>query len=210
MKSISNQSVPIATAVGLGLVMFVLVVNMLVSQANTRKLIENEQRVVHTQRVLTTLEEVLARITEAETSERGFLITGDADYYRAYQAAVDRTAKVLETLSAFATDISERPIQIRELRDRVQSRFDELNRAIAAANSQGFDAAKLSVSTNQGRRLMNEMRSSATCSGKSGKRWIVVRRNLSTAPTSPSLTTWSDRCWVSAWSDSPSSFSAAN
>jgi CHASE3 domain sensor protein len=44
-----------------------LVADVLVSQSNTRRLIENEQRVVHTQEALTTLEEVLSRVTGAET-----------------------------------------------------------------------------------------------------------------------------------------------
>jgi PAS domain S-box-containing protein len=44
------------------------------------------------------------------------------------------------------------------LDERVKQRFEELREAIAAYQSEGFNAARHAVSTNQGRRLMNEMR----------------------------------------------------
>src|SRR5260221_7858178 len=85
-----------ATTLGLTLIVLLLAGNVLVSLWNTELLIENEQRVVHTHKVLTTLEEVLARVTEAETGERGFLVTGDPDYLHSYQTAIDRTEETLQ------------------------------------------------------------------------------------------------------------------
>jgi PAS domain S-box-containing protein len=40
----------------------------------------------------------------------------------------------------------------------VETRFDELRQAIAASQEAGFGAARIAVSTNRGRELMNEMR----------------------------------------------------
>ena len=70
------------------MIVVTLVANTFVSEWNTNRLLVNERRVAHSQKVLTTIEEVLLRVTEAETSERGFLITDDDDYLKSYQSAV--------------------------------------------------------------------------------------------------------------------------
>jgi len=157
MNSNTGHSFRKATAVGLTLIVLLLVINMLVSQWNTRRLIENGHKVAHTQRVLTTLEEVLARVTEAETSERGFLITSDANYLTSYQLAIDRTGETFERLLGLTVDDRAQTAQVHALQKRVRARFDELRQAIAAQRSGGFDAARYSVSTNHGRELMGEM-----------------------------------------------------
>ncbi|MBI2824001.1 MAG: CHASE3 domain-containing protein [Planctomycetia bacterium] len=158
MKATGSHSLRRATAVGFGLIVLLLVANTLVSQWNTQGLIEIEHQVAHTQKVLTTLEEVLARVTEAETGERGFLITGDADFLRSYQIAMVKTGETLERLRSLTADDPRQQARLETLGQRVQARFDELRRAIGAHQSEGFDAAKRSVSTNHGRQLMNEMR----------------------------------------------------
>ena len=146
------------TTLGLGLIVLILVGNLLVSQWNTRRLIENEQRVVYTQTVLNMLEAVLARVTEAETGERGYLITGDTGYLGSYRTAVERTWETLKQLKSSTLDDAGIQRHIEALTARVHDRFEELHAAIAAQQAGGFDAARHSVSTNRGRQLMNEMR----------------------------------------------------
>jgi PAS domain S-box-containing protein len=158
MKPLPRALVPKATTIGLTLIVVLIVVNLGISHWNIEWLIEHENRVVHTQRVLTTLEEVLSRVTEAETSERGFLITGDETYLRPYEQAMSRAHEALDRLSSLTLANPQERAKVAALSERVQARFDELRKAIAAHFDGGFDAAKHSVSTNQGRRLMNEMR----------------------------------------------------
>jgi len=179
MKSRSRALVPRATTVGLALIVLLIVVNVLISEWNLQRLIQNENRVVHTQQVLTTLEEVLARVTEAETGERGFLITGDAPYLASFEAAIERTQEALARLAALTAENPRQTAQVVALRDRVRARFDELHRAIAAQHAGGFDAAKHSVSTNQGRRLMNEMRSLVGEMQADEKELLQIRSNES-------------------------------
>ena len=158
MNSRLQCYLPKPTAVGLGLIVLILVGNMLVSEWNTRRLLENEHRVVHTQKVLTTIEEVLARVTEAETGERGFLITDNGDYLHSYQRAVDRAYETIDRLTELSADDPLQQGRISALQERIDARVEELRQAISAKQAGGFDAARQSVSTNHGRRLMNEMR----------------------------------------------------
>jgi len=152
---------PKPTTIGLALIVSILAGGMLVSHWNRKRLLENEHRVVSAQEMLTTVEEVLARVTEAETAERGFLITDDADYLQSYEAAARRAYDAVARLDELSSDDPQQRQRTAALRERIDARMGELRNAISAKQAGGFDAARQSVSTNHGRRLMNEMRSLA-------------------------------------------------
>lgn len=150
---------PNATTVGLGLIVALLMINGFVSVWNIDRLVENQRRVVDIQEVLTALEEVLSTVTEAETAERGYLITDDEQYLKHYESAVARIGETLERLTGLTRGQERQQKLIEALRQRVAARLGELKSAIAARSAGGFDAARQSVSTNHGRQLMIEMRS---------------------------------------------------
>src|SRR5262245_11034956 len=95
-----RKLVPNPTTIGLALIAALLVFNVIVSERTIHRLVDNENRVVHTQGVLTTLEEVLSSVTEAETAERGFLITDDEQYLKTYEAAIGKVHQTLEQLTS--------------------------------------------------------------------------------------------------------------
>jgi len=150
--------IPKSTTTGLLLIVGLFVANALISEWNIKRLVENEHRVVRTQEVLTTLEEVLSSVTEAETAERGFLITDDDRYRESYESAIVQINGTLERLTNLTVDEKIQQQSIAALRTHVGARLEELKRAIAARLAGGFDAARQSVSTNHGRELMQEMR----------------------------------------------------
>jgi len=153
-----RRILPAPTTVGLVLMVALLIVNGLVSEWNINRLVENENRVIQTQQVLTTLEEVLSNVTESETAERGFLITDDEQYLIPYESAIVRIQETLDRLTKLTADERRQQELIDALRQRVDARLAELRRAISARKAGGFDAARQSVSTNHGRQLMLEMR----------------------------------------------------
>src|SRR5436305_5978546 len=98
MKWKLPRLLPRATTIGLVLIAVLVFFNAVISEWNVERLVYNEGRVTEAQRVLTTLETVLSSVTQAETAERGFLITDNADYLKTYQDAIDRTERTLESL----------------------------------------------------------------------------------------------------------------
>lgn len=154
----SPRLIPRATTVGLVLTALLVFANAVVSEWNIERLLRNEHRVIETQSLLTQLETVLSSMTQAETAERGFLITDDADYLQTYRKAVENTGATLDVLEQRMTGDAEQQQRLAALRQHVDSRFEELRHAIAAQQTEGFTAAKLAVSTNRGRELMNQMR----------------------------------------------------
>jgi PAS domain S-box-containing protein len=149
---------PRPTIIGLALIALLLVVNVLISEWNIDRLVDNEHRVLHAEEVLTTLETVLFNMTEAETTERGFLITDDPSYLQLYEGAIAKTSETLERLREITSDEQEQQERINALHERVDARSQELREAIAAQQAGGFTASRQKVSTNRGREHMNEMR----------------------------------------------------
>jgi PAS domain S-box-containing protein len=158
MKTGLQRMLPRPPIIGLGLIALLLVVNVLISEWNIDRLVKNEHRVLHVEEVLTTLETVLFNMTEAETTERGFLITDDPNYLPLYEAAIVKTNETLDRLRQITTDEPEQQQRITALHQRVDARSQELRDAIAAQRAGGFTASRQKVSTNRGREHMNEMR----------------------------------------------------
>lgn len=130
---------------GLGLVAFLFLVNASISGYNTRRLAGNHTQVVNAQAVLTTLEEVLADITEAESSERGFLITGDESYLSGYRTAAGELDAALKELEGRIGDDRPWQVTLGSLRRDVNARMAELDVAIAARKEGGIVVTVLEV-----------------------------------------------------------------
>src|SRR5579884_685851 len=72
---------------GLGLLAALLLGNAWISYRNTRQLDEDAAWVAHTHEVLDSLRGLLSTVKDAETGQRGFLLTGDRRYLAPYAAA---------------------------------------------------------------------------------------------------------------------------
>ena len=149
---------PKATTAGLGLVACFFLANASISAHNSRQLVANDAQVVQAQTVLTGLEEVLAHVTESEANERGFLITGDESYLPGYRAPVEELADTFDRLAQLIGDDPTWQATLASLRRDANARIAALDVAVVARKNEGFEAARQAVMSNNGRRIMREMR----------------------------------------------------
>ena len=111
---------------GFGVALVMLATVGAVSYDSTTKLIESAGWVQHTHEVLNGLDEVLSGMKDAETGQRGYVITGEGRYLEPYQGArdvVDQKLKYLREL------IADNPIQQQRLtamEPLIASKFAEL------------------------------------------------------------------------------------
>ena len=88
---------------GFGLALAVFLVVGAVSYDSIRRFNSSADWVRHTHEVLTGLDELLSGMTDAETGERGYVITGEPRYLEPYNAArdlVDQKLKLLRDLTS--------------------------------------------------------------------------------------------------------------
>ncbi len=75
-----RPTVGVAVVVGLAAVLVGFLAIGVISYTNTRTLGQNVESAEHTQQVLLALNNLLSLAKDAETGQRGFLITGDERY----------------------------------------------------------------------------------------------------------------------------------
>src|ERR1700759_442234 len=71
---------PLGSALGLALAIVAIVLVAVLSIHSVRNDNDNGERVTHTMTVLESVETLLSRTKDAETSQRGFLLTGKDTY----------------------------------------------------------------------------------------------------------------------------------
>src|SRR5689334_19118726 len=84
--------------VGVGLVVAPLVGNAALAYWNTRQLLEDAGWVAHTHEVLDMPSDVLRTLVDAETGQRGFLLTGKDNFLEPYDQALARLNQQMRML----------------------------------------------------------------------------------------------------------------
>ena len=114
----------------------------------------------HTYQVLGTITDLQLAARDAETGERGYLLTGRDDYLAPYQAALGRVGFLQGELQRMTGDNPAQQQRLRALAPVLQHRLEVLAQAVQLRRSNGLDAALGLVGNNVGRDLMNEIESS--------------------------------------------------
>jgi methyl-accepting chemotaxis protein len=129
-----------------------------ISYGTTVKLVQSLDWLTHSHRVLDQLETLLSTMDNAETGQRGFIITAKENYLQPYEGARDAAEQKLKDLRQLTTD---NPIQERRLdalEPLVASKFAELQTVIDLRRSKGFGPALQAVLTNKGKNEMDAIR----------------------------------------------------
>ncbi|NKE47768.1 histidine kinase [Roseomonas frigidaquae] len=114
--------------------------------------------VVATQQIRVTAGEVLSSLQDAETGQRGFLLTDDPSYLAPYIAARAQLPQELDRLAAQVTaDGGQLPPQI-ELRGTIEAKLAELQQSLELAEAGDREAALAVVRGGRGQILMDQVR----------------------------------------------------
>src|SRR5258708_4949095 len=118
--------------VALATTLALLVANGLVALDSITTQVKNGHWVAHTHHVLAQLEDVLSTLTDAETGQRGFLLTGRGGFPEPHRQAVARLPGKIDDLEQLTADNSEQGQRIAGLRPLVEDRLALLHQGIVA------------------------------------------------------------------------------
>lgn len=144
--------------IGIAAVLLLIVASGVVSYLNTRTLKLDAQQITHSHEVLSTLDELLSLTKDAETGQRGYLLTGDGRYLEPYTSAVTRLEGRLRELERQTLDNEVQQARIPELRARMIGKMKELEETINLRRTKGFQAARAVVVTDRGKGAMDAIR----------------------------------------------------
>ena len=135
-----------------------LILNAATSYLNTLKLVENERWVSHTHQVLTELEATLSTLKDAETGQRGYLLTGEERYLEPYHSAIARINQQVVELQQLTADNNRQQQRIRDLKIAIGSKLAELQDTINLRRQQNLEAALREVKSGRGKQIMGDIR----------------------------------------------------
>ena len=153
-----KQSLTPQITAGIGMVVALLIFNAATSYRNTLKLVENEHWVSHTHRVLTELEATLSTLKDAETGQRGYLLTGEERYLEPYNSAIARINQQVVGLQQLTADNKRQQQRLRDLKIAIDSKLADLERTLNLRRKQNLAAAVRQIKTGRGKQIMGSIR----------------------------------------------------
>ncbi len=155
-RTITQRSgVAIATATAL--VAFLLV-NLVVSYQGLQDIVASQAGVRRATDNLNAINAVFSALQDAETGQRGYILTGDETYLKPFESALARLPAAREQLDAVVGKDPQRRERLNRLDAAMTDKIRELQATIQLRREQGFDAALLLVQQQTGRQAMDRIR----------------------------------------------------
>ena len=147
-------------AIGVALLAALLMVNATLGYRQIGALYDQSQRVIHTLNVQNALGRLLQTVTNAETGQRGYLLTGQDRYLAPYKTALDHYESWIDEISQLTVDNPKQTARTAELKDLVHAKLAELAETIALHDNgeSGPQAALEEVKTDRGQVAMERIR----------------------------------------------------
>ena len=153
-----SRSFGVLIALGFTVSFVMLLVIAAVGYFSIARIWNNAHKMGQTYAVIDQLSKLTSVLKDAETGQRGYLLTGNDTYlepYRLANASIDSVTKQLRDLTAA------NPAQTRRLEQAlplIQSKMAELKQTIDLRRTEGLDAALKVVASGQGKGFMDNIR----------------------------------------------------
>ena len=125
---------------------------------SAKSLIANDELVAHTHLVRRELADLLAQLVNAETGQRGFVITGHDEFLEPYNVALGQIEKLYAEIRQLTADNPNQTRRLDQLRPLIDSKLAELKQTIEMRRTQGFQPTADVVSGSTGKRFMDQAR----------------------------------------------------
>ncbi|WHZ16553.1 MAG: hypothetical protein OJF52_003403 [Nitrospira sp.] len=112
---------------------------------------------LRSQQVLIELERMMGTVTGAETSQRGYIITGTDDDLAPYRGALDTLETHIHRVGNLTRHNRTQQDLVASLETQVTRRADEMNHAIVVRRTEGLPFAKSAVVVNRKNRTMDRI-----------------------------------------------------
>ena len=103
--------------------------------------------------------QLVAAVRDAETGQRGFILTGDESYLAPYNGASERIPRLLSELKSDLQTDALLSQQLNQLRRVTSLKLSELFETVSLRRSEGFEAALAVIKTNRGQSYSDDIHS---------------------------------------------------
>lgn len=116
--------------IGFGASLLLLIISSTASWISINNLLDSAARVDHTNTVVTRLEQTLSVMKDAETGQRGFLITGKEAFLEPYYGSYDKAKMLIDEVRNLTADNAGQQQRIAQIDALIGMRFGKLQELI--------------------------------------------------------------------------------
>ncbi len=160
---------------GFSVLILMLIAGAELTSRQLRIQVDNQVWVAHTRQVLLELETTESLLKDAETGQRGLLLTRDSRYLSPYNLAKSQLDSHLDALSGLIADNPVQVASVRELRPLVAGKMAELQLTLDRYQSGDADGARSVVLSDRGRQIMDQIRAVLQRMGDEERRLEAIR-----------------------------------
>jgi CHASE3 domain sensor protein len=183
-----NSSLEFKIAAGFTIALMVLVIIGTISYRAIEHLIQDADWDAHTRQVLRSISDLSGAFKDAETGQRGYVITGRESYLEPYAAAVNTIAAAMPALRDLIADNPSQQSRMDRLEATAKSKLTELQHVIDIRRAGDFAGAQARVNTDLGKNLMDQMRKLTAEMAADEERLLQTRVEARTESARASLT----------------------
>ncbi|WP_158918851.1 response regulator [Caulobacter sp. S45] len=163
------------TALGVIAALLFFLISGGVSFSDVQVLKTDNEKIVHSHEVIGALDTLLSTMQDAETGQRGFLLTGDEKYLQPYEDALSKVDSELSGIATLTVDNSTQQANLAHLRPHVEGKLAELKQTIDLHRGEGAAAALAVVKTDRGKVEMDAIRVQLGVMGQEEARLRLAR-----------------------------------
>ncbi|KMS54800.1 chemotaxis protein CheY [Novosphingobium barchaimii LL02] len=154
----SKRGLDPRSAFGLIVAVLFFLVSGTVAYFNVRVLRDDAQKIAHSHEVIVAVNALVSSLQDAETGQRGYLLTGKDSYLAPYNRAVADVDQRFETIATLTRDNSQQQARLEPLRRHIDGKLAELKETVEVRKNVGIGAALAIVETDRGKIEMDEVR----------------------------------------------------
>jgi len=162
----SSHSGRALVTTGLAAVLVFFLVSGGVAYRNITTLRDDSRNIIHSHQVIVALDDLLSTAKDAETGQRGFLLTNAERYLAPYYAAKSTISAKLDEVAALVSDNSAQLAALARLRGHIGAKMAELQETIDLRKTSGPDAALSIVASDRGKAEMDAIRAEIAGMGR--------------------------------------------
>jgi signal transduction histidine kinase/CheY-like chemotaxis protein/CHASE3 domain sensor protein len=155
-----DNAVGLEPAVAMGLLVAVVffLASGVLAYFNLQAVREGNQKIVQSYDVIVALDGLLSSAQDAETGQRGFLLTNNERYLQPYNAALASIPAKLNEIAQLTRDNPAQERSVAALKIHVDAKLAELAQTIDLRRSQNLDSALAVVNSDRGKIEMDAIR----------------------------------------------------
>jgi len=142
--------------IGFGVVIAFFVASGFLSYAKVTTLRQNALSVAHSHDVMMAVSDIVSLMKDAETGQRGYLLTGNEIYLSPYDVAKSRAQRQLATLAQLLAPHPESDTPMQRLTALITEKFDEVDQTVTLKRAGHDQEAMAIILSNKGKTLMDE------------------------------------------------------